>query len=216
MKDIDFIPDWYRTGRQRKVSYRRQYTMILCLFGILATWSFISGLSVSRSRAEVNRREKTFLADESINVRFEELKKELTALMDLRKVMDCVDPRADFGAILAELSHVAGSRIILRSLNVESEKFVPDKQKGQPTMMILGSDNSESKSVLPGADLRYRFKLNGIAADAADVATLISALEKSSYFCQILPGFSKTIQVKEYPVTEFEVSCYLANYAPVK
>lgn len=83
-------------------------------------------------------------------------------------------------------------------------------------MMTLGSDNSESKSILPGADLRYRFKLAGIAADAADVATLISALETSSYFCQILPGFSKTIQVKDYPVTEFEVSCYLANYAPMK
>ncbi|NLH16083.1 MAG: hypothetical protein GX455_05860 [Phycisphaerae bacterium] len=216
MKDIDFIPDWYRTGRQRKVSYRRQYTMILCLFGILAAWSFISGLSVSRGRAEVSRREQTFQADESINARFEGLKKELTALMDVKKIVDRVDPRADFAASLAELSHVAGQRIILRSLEVESEKYIPDKQKDQPTMITLGSGNSESKSVLPEMDLRYRFKLTGIAADAADVAALISALEKSPFFCQILPGFSKTIQVKEYPVTEFEVSCYLKNYSLMK
>jgi hypothetical protein len=216
MNDIDFIPDWYRTGRQRKVSYRRQYTMILCLFGVLAVWSFVSGLSVSRGRAEVDRREQTYHADESISARFEGLKKELAVLMDKQRVLGQVDPRADFGAALAELSHVGGERIILRLLDVQSEKYVPDKREDKPSMMTLGSDNSESKSILPGADLRYRFKVAGIAADAADVATLISALEKSSYFCQILPGFSKTIQVKDFPVTEFEVSCYLANYSSMK
>ncbi len=216
MRDIDFIPDWYRTGRQRKVSYRRQYTMILCLFGVLAVWSFVSGLSVSRGRAEVDRREQTYQADESISARFEGLKKELAVLIDKQRVLGQVDPRADFGAALAELSHVGGERIILRLLDVQAEKFVPDKQEDKPSMMTLGSDTSESKSILPGADLRYRFKVAGIAADAADVATLISALEKSSYFCQILPGFSKTIQVKGFPVTEFEVSCYLANYSSMK
>ncbi len=216
MKDIDFIPDWYRTGRLRKVSYRRQYTMILCLFGVLGVWSFVSGLSVSRGRAEVNRREQTYHADESISARFEGFKKELTVLMDKKRILNQVDPRADFAAALAELSHIAGQRIILRSLDVQSEKFVPEKKEDKPSMMMLGSDNSESKSILPGADLRYRFKLTGIAADAADVPALISALEKSSYFRQILPGFSKTIQIKEFSVTEFEVSCYLANYAPMK
>jgi hypothetical protein len=216
MKDIDFIPDWYRTGRLRKVSYRRQYTMILCLFGVLVGWSFVSGLSVSRGRAEVNRREQTYQADESISARFEGLKKELAVLMDTKRILNQVDPRADFGAALAELSQVAGQRIILRSLEVQPEKYVPEKQEDKPSMMTLGSDNSESKSILPGADLRYRFKLTGIAADAADVPALISALETSSYFCQILPGFSKTIQIKDYSVTEFEVSCYLANYLPMK
>jgi hypothetical protein len=216
MKDIDFIPDWYRTGRLRKVSYRRQYTMILCLFGVLAAWSFVSGLSVSRGRAEVNRREQTYQADESISARFEGFKKELAVLMDTKRVLNQVDPRADFSAALAELSHLAGQRIILRSLEVQSEKYVPEKKEDKPSMMTLGSDNSESKSILPGADLRYRFKLSGIAADAADVPALISALETSSYFRQILPGFSKTIQIKEFSVTEFEVSCYLANYSPMK
>lgn len=216
MKDIDFIPDWYRTGRLRKVSYRRQYTMILCLFGVLAAWSFVSGLSVSRGRAEINRREQTFHADESISARFEGLKKELEVLMDTKRVLNQVDPRADFGAALAELSYIAGQRIILRSLDVQSEKYVPETKEDKPSMMTLGSDKTESKSVLPGADLRYRFKLTGIAADAADVPALISALETSAYFCQIVPGFSKTIQIKEFPVTEFEVSCYLANYSPMK
>lgn len=216
MKDIDFIPDWYRTGRQRKVSYRRQYTMILCLFGILALWSFVTGLSVSRSRAEVARREQTSHTDESISTRFEGLKKELAILMDKKRVLGQVDPKADFAAALAELSCVAGERIILRSLDVQSERYLRDQKEDKSSMIILGQDNPESKSILPGADLRYRFKLTGIAADASDVAALISALEKSSYFCQIVPGFSKTVQVRDYPVTEFEVSCYLANYTPMK
>jgi hypothetical protein len=213
MKDIDFIPEWYRTGRQRKVSYRRQYTIIACLFGLMATWSFISGISVSRSRAEASQRELTFRADETINARFENIRNELTGLTDQQQCLARVDPKVNFAAVLAELSHLIGNRVILKALEIQSEKYQGEKSTDKPSMIVLSAENREKESVLPEANQRYRFKLTGIAADAADVAGLVSSLESSEFFCQILPGFSKTVQVKNHPVTEFEVSCYLANYS---
>ncbi len=216
MKDIDFIPEWYRTGRQRKVSYRRQYTIIACLFGLLAAWSFTTGVSVSRSRAEASQRERTYRADETITARFETIKKELSGLTDQQQCLARVDPKVDFAAVLAELSYLVGDRVILKALDIQSEKFQADKTTDKPSMIVLGDGKREKESVLPEPNLRYRFKLTGIAADAADVAGLVSSLESSNYFCQILPGFSKTVQVKSHPVTEFEVSCYLANYTVKK
>jgi hypothetical protein len=81
----------------------------------------------------------------------------------------------------------------------------------------------------------------GVAADTRDVADLISKLEESPYFFQVVPSFSKStkLEVKGRPstsaatdavrratetrsevsdagkslqATEFEINCYLANY----
>jgi hypothetical protein len=212
MKDIDFIPEWYRTGRQRKVGYRRQYTIIVCLFALMAGWSFITGMSVSRSRAEASQREQTFRADETINARFDDIRKELAGLTDRQQCLARVDPKVDFAAVLAEFSHLVAERVILKTLDIQSERYQNEKKSDRTSMIVLGADSKEKESVLPEADQRYRLKLTGIAADASDVAGLITALESSKYFCQILPGFSKTVQVKNTAVTEFEVSCYLASY----
>jgi len=49
---------------------------------------------------------------------------------------------------------------------------------------------------------------------------LICKLEDSPYFCQVIPSFSKNKKIKaegsasgkELQVSEFKISCYLANY----
>ena len=94
---------------------------------------------------------------------------------------------------------------------------------------------------MPVGDVRFKIVMRGIAADAGDVAALVCKLEDSPYFCQVVPSFSRNAEVKaanytsgqgsakaseEVPgarenirepdksvqVSEFEISCYLANY----
>ncbi len=79
--------------------------------------------------------------------------------------------------------------------------------------------------------------IRGVAADASNVAALICRLEDSPYFCQVVPSFSRTAVINaagspsfrsrtkspntkgsvqetggKIQVSEFEISCYLANY----
>jgi hypothetical protein len=54
--------------------------------------------------------------------------------------------------------------------------------------------------------------ISGIAAEASDVARLISELEESPYFCRIVPGYSRNKKVGQFMASEFEIGCYVANF----
>lgn len=84
----------------------------------------------------------------------------------------------------------------------------------RPAQNGYGSMGSEA------GDVRFKVVINGVAEDASNVAQLICDLENSPYFCLIYPSFSRNAEVKttsssdgkQLQVTEFEVSCYIANY----
>jgi hypothetical protein len=94
-----------------------------------------------------------------------------------------------------------------------------------------------SKTV-PLGDVRFKIVLAGVAANPADVGELVCQLDRSSYFQQAHFSFSRnsTIQITAEPtqeqtkdattrapagsdetfqVTEFEITCYLANYEEI-
>ena len=40
MNEIDFIPQWYKAGRERKQRYIRQYALMATLFTLMLGWGF--------------------------------------------------------------------------------------------------------------------------------------------------------------------------------
>ena len=52
MKDIDFLPEWYKSGIRREVSYRTQYIAMGGIFLAMAVWSLATSHSISKARAE--------------------------------------------------------------------------------------------------------------------------------------------------------------------
>ncbi len=51
MKDIDFLPEWYKSGKRREVSYRTQYMALGGVFLVMAVWSLTTTHSISQARA---------------------------------------------------------------------------------------------------------------------------------------------------------------------
>jgi len=52
MKEIDFLPEWYKSGRRRQVSYRTQYIALGGVFVVMMVWSLITTHSISKARAQ--------------------------------------------------------------------------------------------------------------------------------------------------------------------
>jgi hypothetical protein len=73
---------------------------------------------------------------------------------------------------------------------------------------------------VPLGGVKFKVVINGVAADASDVAELVCRLEDSPYFCLVYPSFSRNKKMtvtkrparEDFQVTEFEIGCYLANY----
>ncbi len=222
MKEIDFLPTWYKSGRQRQISYRTQYAGLGGIFVAMVVWNFVVIHSLSKAEAALAQAELKLESTESATREFAEIKSEAAHLQTKARTIEEIDAKIDIANVLAEISFLIDKKIVLSKVEFIAEKF-GGKQEGKPnsrsTVRVVGG-NFSSKESLPLGDVRFKVLMNGVASDAGDVAALICRLEDSPYFCQVIPLFTRNKEVKtaadaggeKFQVSEFEISCNLANY----
>jgi hypothetical protein len=222
MKEIDFLPTWYKNGRQRQISYRTQYACLGVLLVAMLVWNFIATHSLSKAAAELARAELESASIESAAQEFAEIKGEAVHLQAQERTIKEIDSKIDVANVLAEISFLVDKKIVLSKVEFIAEKFggkQEEKPNSRSTVKVVGG-NFNSKESLPLGDVRFKVLINGIASDASDVAALICRLEDSPYFCQVIPLFTRNKEMKtaagaggeKFQVSEFEISCNLANY----
>jgi hypothetical protein len=221
VKEVDFLPKWYKSGRQRQVGYRTQIIGLGGLLVIMMAWNFIATHTISKAKAQVEQRKIIKAEAESVSREFAGIKSEVTELQEKVKSLEEMDSKIDIASVLAEMSFLIDDNIVLSRMEFDAERFVGKKQEknsryaANVARVAVGS-NVGNENLLLG-DVRFKVMIRGIAADASDIASLICKLEESPYFCRVYPSFSKNKQMKvgterEFQVSEFEISCYLANY----
>ena len=211
MREIDFIPLWYKAGRKRRVSYHRQYAVIGVVFAFMLVWSFVSGHSISNAKADIRFLENDIKAGSATFDEFNRLENTINGISDKADILTRLDTGIDISAVFAEVSFILSERIVLSRFELSNEKFT-DKSGTSSSRVLIGSRAAHKKSSLPENDTRFLVTIAGVAADASDVAGLIAKLEDSAYFCRIIPGFSRNREISGHLATEFEIKCYIANY----
>ena len=215
MKELDFLPEWYRRKNKQKTHYREQYTAIVSLLVVILTWSFFSVSNVMRVEAQCKALQNAQVAQIQNTKEVDSIEMELNQLREKAGILKSVDSTITISNVLAELSFLIDGPVVLNKVEITKEKCIVES--GDPTrsptvrVAIGGSakKNKEAKKEI------YRFKvmLTGVATDATEVAQLVRKLEKSPYFCQVVPGFSRNRIVQSHQVSEFEIYCYIANYS---
>lgn len=214
MKEIDFIPEWYKASQKRRQGYHRQYVLLASLFGLMIGWSFIMGRHVQDVSADV---EGILSVVEKGRAQVDEgshLEAEIALLQQKADILERAASRTRTTAVIAELSHLAGDNVILSRLKLQDE-VIEDKNKKQtssvsPLAVQVGGSKPATEAVLK--QMRTCVTLTGIAAAPADAARLISELEQSPYFEQESLVYSRPKMVQKHDVTEFEIRCYVADY----
>ena len=222
MKEIDFLPEWYKSGRRRQIGYRAQYIALGGIFVVIVVWSFIATHSISKATAEVASGAARQAEVESESREFARIKSQVAELQKKVKSIEEIDSKIDVANVLAELSFLIDEKIILGKVEFKAEGFADiqkSKANASSTVRVARAKFGGRGTQWLG-DVRFKIVINGVAADASDVAELICKLEDSPYFCQVIPSFSRNKKIKagmssareDLQVTEFEISCYLANY----
>ena len=235
MKEIDFLPEWYKSGQRRRVSYRTQYIALGGVFVVMVVWNFIAMHSISKVRAQFAQMSTKQAQAEGRSAELAELQSELRDLQKKAESIEEIDSKIDVACVLAEMSFLIDEKIVLSKVALVAEKF-EDKQQAGTVVRAVRTKLSEKRK-LPLGDVRFRVVIDGMAADASGVASLICKLEDSPYFCQVVPSFSRTAEINvtsnpslrswskspnakdsvlqakgNIQASEFEISCYLANY----
>ena len=222
MKEIDFLPTWYKSGRQRQIGYRTQYAGLGGIFVAMMVWNFIATHSLSKAAAELAQAELKSASMESAAQEFAEIKSEAAHLQEKARTIEEIDSKIDVANVLAEIGFLVDKKIVLSKVEFIAEKFggkQEEKPNSSSTVRVVGG-NFSGKESPPLGDVRFKVLINGVASDAGDVAALICKLEDSPYFCQVIPLFTRNKEMKTAPegggeklqVSEFEISCNLANY----
>lgn len=239
MKEIDLLPKWYKKGSRQRNSYHTQYVALGCVFVVIVVWSLIRTHWTSKAKSQLAMFESRCLQAQSTSKQYQKIKSELDGFQKKADVLKEIDSRINVANVLAEVSFLTGEKVVLNRVKLVAEKFT----KGQQNKSSSGSVVRRAKSragrdkILPLGDVKFNIVITGIAARAADVADLVVKLENSPYFCQVYPSFSRNRTIKlpnrfgkgaqnsqdsirktknDYQASEFEITCYLANYQQQK
>jgi hypothetical protein len=229
MKEFDFLPKWYKSGRQRQVSYRTQVIGLAGILGVMMVWNFAATHSISKATAALAEADSKVSAAESISREFSRIKSDVTQLQKKGKSIEEINSKIDVASVLAEISFLVDKKIVLSKVEFKAEKFADGRGRkidGGSVVRAVGGNFAAKEALLLG-DVRFKVLISGIAANAGDVAEFICRLEDSPYFRLVYPSFSRNKNIKpvrdstgrisnrtreNYQVSEFEISCYLANY----
>ena len=193
MKEIDFLPEWYKSGRRRQVSYRTQYIAIGGVFVVMVVWSFIATHSISQAKARYAQMATNQAQAEKVSAELAELENEMRVLRKKAGLIEEIDSRIDVAGVLAEMSFLIDEKVVLRKVEFIAEKFMDEQDvKSSPAAVVRAVQaNLGNKKELPLGNVRFKVVIAGVAADASDVATLMCKLEDSPYFRQVVLAFSR-------------------------
>lgn len=241
MKEIDLLPEWYKSSRRRQMSYRTQCAALGCLLAAMVLWNLIAGQLISKAAAEVDQTAAKAAAAEATLREFAAAEGHLRELEERADILDEIDSKIDVASVLGEISFLVDEKIVLNKVRFDSERFAEKATAGAGSIRwAAGAKRGKKQGAFLG-DVRFKVLISGVAAHAGDVAELICKLEDSPYFCLVGLAFSRNVEIKagttlaedraetsvgglgesqggiwkaqkEYQVTEFEISCYIANY----
>jgi hypothetical protein len=207
MKEIDFLPSWYRNSRRRSIGYKWQYGIITVAFVLMAGWSFIAGRIVNSTTASV----ANVNIEQTLSNEIEKVNTEIAELQAKAQLLEKCSTNVKLSSIIAELSHLIESDIVLKSLQINSENASVVLADNTGPRTVINRNSGNNSGTLEDDEV-YKIVIIGVAKTSEEVANLLFNLEKSSYFTTVIMEFSQNVKVKDFYVTEFKLSCYLANY----
>lgn len=230
MKELDFLPQWYKDDKRRQLHVRRQYVALVAVFLGMMTFNVTEIHRAGKAAAKAASLENQRVGAEAVVHEFGELTKQFNGLKTRAKLVEQMDSRIEVAAVLAELSHTVGGSVALRKLEMRAEPFrrADDQKQTRGSAVQLGGPAAGSEKNLALGRVKFRIVMTGVAARPADVPDLVCKLEASPYFQRVQPSFYGSARVpgvtrsapgpqegaavKTSGVTEFEIVCYLANY----
>jgi hypothetical protein len=199
MKEIDFLPEWYKSGRRRRVNYRMQYIILSSVFAVMMAWNCVATSFVSKVRAKNTEMEINRVQSEKVSAQLEVLKREMTVLQEKEKILDSMDSKIIVSNVLAEISYLVNEKVVLSRVDLISGT-IPDKQSTrknlQSSSAVRSSVSSFGNNNIPVGSVRFRILIAGVAANGSDVAVFLCKLEDSTYFSQVDLSYSRDALVK--------------------
>jgi Tfp pilus assembly protein PilN len=123
MKEFDFLPEWYKGGRRRQISWRAQYIALAGMFVVMVVWNFIAGHSVSKATAQLAEITSKQAEVKNASSEFDTIKNRAEQLRVKANILNEIDSKIDVASVLGELSFLIDRKIALKKVDFKAERF---------------------------------------------------------------------------------------------
>jgi hypothetical protein len=223
MREIDLLPQWYKTNRRRQIRYRTEYVGLGLLVAMMGIWNFVASNSLTEALAKVTQAAPKVAEAEAISAQLAEVRENLALVRQRARTLEDIDSRIDVAAVLAELSFLTGRNVVLSEVDFQAESLNPPKQAAGSAFSAVRTKEPLGAKTESFGKLIWRLTIKGVASEAGDVYALTVRLEDSPYFNHVYPDFSRDRQMipaaafadSSERLSCFQIGCDLANYQEV-
>jgi len=127
VKEIDFLPEWYKSGKRRQIGYRAQYAVLGGMLVVMVVWSLVATYLVSKTGRELAAAQPKQWEAELVSQEFARIQSQVTKLQKKADIIAGIDSKINVANVLAELSFLIDEKVVLSRVEMVAERFVEDK-----------------------------------------------------------------------------------------
>lgn len=200
MREIDFLPAWYRVSQRRRRDLAVRITCLCVLVGAMIAWSAMNIAVVRAAEADLAVVHASYELQGEALEQLAALGSRLTELKERQALWRTVRSGARADQILAELSRLMPQAMMLTRVSLKQDERLPS---------VTGRNETTSATA---ADLMGHLEIEGIAASNAEVGSLHTALVRSPCFEDVQMMYARPVIRAGRQGREFRLSCRLPRF----
>ena len=204
MKEIDFVPDWYRASRRRR---RDLMVRVTCL-GILAVAMIAASAGryaqTASARKDLTHLQASFKGQADVIHGRSVLELRLEQLRDKQQLLANVAGGAALHGLLAALSHLMPDAVVLTELRVAQGRRIADARPPE--------GEASEHAAPPAGDRDGTLEIKGRAASDVNVGSLMTNMARSRLFRDVRLRYAKPVVVNGRQARDFKLTCRLPQF----
>jgi len=192
MKEIDFVPQWYRSSQRRRNDLAVRVACLCMLVAAMVAWSIRNLAVVQMAEADTAALQESYRSQGALQDQHAALQRRLQQLEGRRALLRALRGGVRAEQVLAELSHLMPEAMALTNVTLRQHDRLEFK-------------NSQGGAQRDRGSLRGLMEVEGLAASHGHVGSFLAALERSPCFRGLEMKYSKPVVREGRQARDFRV-----------
>ena len=196
MRELEFLPDWYKVVRRRRLAVIVQVWATVALLLVLLVWTGICRFRVLTSRNELGQLKKQMAATQLDLDHLDQLNQMKRRWTEQGEVLAKLGVSVDSTRLISLLAENTPESVSLTNLN-----FSTEEKLAQPTSVAAAKAMKG-----PNIDRRLLVRVQGVSPTGAEVVDLIGKLSSVEFLQDVAMTYTRPSEQGGRVAQEFEVT----------
>ncbi len=206
MRELEFLPPWYREARRRRRIFVYQtFATVLLVCGV-ALWTHLSGRNIASAQAALSTYESQLQQRQGELKQLDEQLRLKGELAQQQKISEAMGVTVEMTRILATLASVMPREMSILDMSIDTEETVRQVKTPADARAALRAGAIQPAPVF---DRRLKVRLLAVTPNDVDLANFLTGLSSTKSFENPFMSFAKDRAEDGRIMREFQVTFYV-------